>query len=214
VASILTLAEVLEDGGLPREKERDYASRIAGEGRRLARLLESVLDVGRIERGSRTIEMVEVKLSQAVAPIVESFRETELAKRAGEILFDDGSQGVMVCVDPGALAQIVTNLLSNAVKYSPEGAPVVVRLSVDRERKEARVSVIDRGRGMTEEESGRLFVPFYRARPEDSRATGVGLGLVIAHELARLMAGRIEVKSAPREGSTFAVVLPVVGGSP
>ncbi len=214
VASILMLAEVLEDGGLGREKEAEYASRIAGEARRLARLIENVLDLARVEQGARQLDLAPAPLGAVVVAAVESFRGSEDGRRAGKIELDDASSGARCLLDADALEQVLTNLLTNAVKYSPEGAPVVVRCVVAATGREARAEVVDRGRGLSSEERRRLFEPFYRARPEDARATGVGIGLVVAFELAKLLGGRLEVESEPGRGSTFALVLPLVTAAP
>ncbi|MBI3724310.1 HAMP domain-containing histidine kinase [bacterium] len=210
VASILMLAEVLEEGGLPETKQGEYVTRIVRESRRLAKLIENVLDIARIERGARKVDLRPAPLGETVSQAVATFKESEEG-RAAQVSLDLASGDALVPLDPGAMEQVLVNLISNAVKYSPEGEPVVVASAVSEH--EARISVRDRGRGLTPEEQRRLFAPFYRARPEDGNATGVGLGLVITRELIRLQGGRLEVESAPGRGSSFVVVLPRANGS-
>ena len=125
------------------------------------------------------------------------------------MVFHDRSQGAIVPLDASTVEQIVGNLLSNAVKYSPSGSEITVECSVG---EKAVISVKDRGRGMTHDESQRLFNPFYRARPEDAKATGVGLGLVITRELIRLHGGELAVDSAPGAGTTFTITLRLGSG--
>jgi signal transduction histidine kinase len=168
-----------------------------------------VLDLAKIERGALQVDLAPAPIGPTVAGVVASFRESEEGRRAGAVGVVDESGGASASIDPDALSRIVVNFLTNAVKYSPEKSPISVRTSASKEKKEARIEVVDRGRGMSREESARLFVPFYRARPEDAAAAGVGLGLVISHELARLMSGRIEIDSEPGKGSTFTLVLPL-----
>jgi signal transduction histidine kinase len=204
VASVLMLSEVLEEGGLPTEKQSDYVGRIAREARRLSRLIENVLDLARVERGARRVELQGVALGETVAQATSGFLASEEG-RGAHVEITDPAPETIVPHDPAALEQVVQNLVSNAVKYSAPGEPVAVTVAYG--PLEARVSVADRGRGLAAEEQRRLFTPFYRARPEHGETVGTGLGLVITRELVRLHGGRLEVESAPGKGSTFTVVL-------
>jgi len=124
---------------------------------------------------------------------------------------------------------VVTNLAANAVQYSSQGSRVWVRLAAGEPllrakprievegtpspaelhapRPSARLLVIDRGPGISQEELGKIFTPFYRA----GKGTGTGLGLVISRQIAREHGGEIRVDSKPGQGSTFTLALP---GSP
>src|SRR5581483_3493042 len=187
VASIQMLSEMLEEGGLPPPKQEEYFGRIAREARRLSRLIENVLDLARVERGARKVEPVPLPLGESVEQAVALFRESEQGRTA-TVVFEDRSAGSIVPLDAATVEQIIGNLLSNAVKYSPAGSEITVTCAV---KEKATIVVKDRGRGMTAEEQQRLFNPFYRARPEDAGATGVGLGLVIKRELVRLHGGEL-----------------------
>lgn len=116
---------------------------------------------------------------------------------------------VMVHADRLRLSQILGNLLSNAHKYS--APPVPVRLKLWRDSRWAKVSVVDRGRGIPGEELERIFDKFHRVEdPMTMSTSGTGLGLYIARELARAMGGEVEALSAPERGSTFTLRLPLV----
>ncbi len=107
------------------------------------------------------------------------------------------------------LGEIVDNLVGNAIKYSPEGGEVLVQVVAVAE--EARLRVVDQGTGIAEEALPRVFERFHRA---DTMGTpGLGLGLYIARMLVEAHGGRIQVASAPGEGSTFTVWLPLVSDS-
>lgn len=107
------------------------------------------------------------------------------------------------------LRRVVLNLLQNAVRYSPEGQ--TVRVSVGRVDRDAVVTVSDAGCGIDAADLPHIFEPFFRADPARARDTGgSGLGLAIVDQIVRAHGGRIDVSSAPDQGSTFAVVLPVV----
>jgi two-component system OmpR family sensor kinase len=113
---------------------------------------------------------------------------------------------VPVLADPEALRRVISNLLSNAVKYTPPEKKIL--LSARREGREAVLRVADEGAGIPRDALPHVFDRFYRA--ESSRAgEGSGLGLAIVRETVGALEGRIEVESAPGEGSAFTVFLPL-----
>src|SRR5436309_2116262 len=111
--------------------------------------------------------------------------------------------------DPEKLRQIVTNLATNAVKYTPRGR-VVLRAA--RENGRVMLAVRDTGIGIPAHEQARIFEPFYRAGNGTNRESGVGLGLAVARDLARMLGTRIVVDSTERAGSTFSLELPAPEG--
>jgi two-component system, OmpR family, sensor kinase len=105
---------------------------------------------------------------------------------------------------------VISNLLSNAVRHTPPENRILV--SVDREAEEAILRVADEGEGISEEAVYHVFERFYQA--DSSRASeGSGLGLAIVKETVEALEGRVEVESAPGEGSTFTVRLPLSEGT-
>ena len=102
------------------------------------------------------------------------------------------------------------NLLDNAAKYSPEGSEIAVKLATA--GAEARIGVRDRGFGIPSSEQQRLFLKFQRgAQARRLGIKGTGIGLAMVDHIVRAHAGRVEVESAPGEGSTFTIVLPLKG---
>ena len=115
---------------------------------------------------------------------------------------------VQVHVDPPRIEQVVTNLVENALKYSPQGGDVQVEVTAD--AGVARLSVRDRGIGIAAEDLPLIFERFHRGKNvDDRRFAGMGLGLYIARGIVEQHGGRIWAESAPGEGSTFCVELPV-----
>ena len=113
--------------------------------------------------------------------------------------------------DGDKLRQVLVNLVENAIKYSPEGGDVVVQL--DGRNGNGRIAIRDHGIGIAPADQTRIFDKFTRLDPALSRGVGgTGLGLYITRELVTRMGGTISVDSAPGEGSTFTVELPVTGG--
>ena len=108
--------------------------------------------------------------------------------------------------DPIRLRQVISNLIDNAIKYSPDGAAIEVRASAC--DAEATVEVVDHGIGIALADQRLIFEKFGRLRPTASKP-GSGLGLYIARAIAEAHDGELEVSSAPGEGSTFTLRLPV-----
>lgn len=126
-----------------------------------------------------------------------------------EVAVADGLPRIQA--DPSKLEQLMNNLLSNAVKYSERGTRVDI--AVDGTDTHARITVADQGRGMSKAETARIFQPFARhAQSGTAGEMSVGLGLFICRTIVDAHGGRILVRSAPGEGSTFTVELPLSGG--
>jgi two-component system phosphate regulon sensor histidine kinase PhoR len=111
--------------------------------------------------------------------------------------------------DRDKLKQVVLNLLSNAIKYNRRGGTVVLR--AEAQESTTCISVQDTGTGIPDEAVPHLFEKFYRVRETEGRVSGTGLGLAICKEIVQGHGGRMEVKSAVGEGSTFSVFLPRSG---
>jgi signal transduction histidine kinase len=108
-------------------------------------------------------------------------------------------------IDPDRMAQVLGNLLSNAVKYTPEGT-----ISVEAAAREGHVAIVvgDSGIGIAPSEQEQIFEPFYRSQRDKRFPQGMGLGLSIARDLVLAHGGRLQVNSAPGEGSRFTILLP------
>lgn len=173
---------------------------------RLARLINDLLDVSRLETSKLELRREVVSASAVTADLVERF--TALSDRH---LFvrDDHSANARVLVDPIRLDQVLSNLLANAVKFSEQGE---VRLSVRRAANEVVFSVLDRGPGIPKAKQAGLFDRF--AQAEDGKRGGLGLGLYLSRELVQRMGGRIWLESdgVPGQGTAVHVALPEVAG--
>jgi signal transduction histidine kinase len=112
--------------------------------------------------------------------------------------------------DPDRLAQAIGNLLSNALKYTPPGGSVSVEVTV--EDGALCIAVADSGPGIPIQEQERIFVPFHRGPRTGRQPRGMGLGLNIARELVVAHGGRLDLRSAPGQGSRFTIRLPLDAG--
>jgi PAS domain S-box-containing protein len=172
----------------------------------MAFLIEQMLDVARLEEGRLQLNVVATDLRDALS------RELEAARVAADgtplrIECEIPAEPVIARVDLNRWHTIVSNLLSNAVKYSPDGGTVNVRLTAG--PREILLVVADEGVGIDPEDMPRLFSRFGRiVTPATSAISGVGLGLYLARELARMHGGDVTAESEPGRGSTFTLKLP------
>jgi PAS domain S-box-containing protein len=172
-----------------------------------AQIIDDILDVSRIVRGSLTLNVRAVDLAAVLHQAVESLGPAAQAKGIALRIELEAAES-HVTGDPDRLQQVAWNLLSNAIKFTPRGGEVAVRLS--REGDDLRFEVSDTGEGITPE-----FLPhvFERFRQENGSTTrvhgGLGLGLAIVRHLVELHGGTVEAESAGQErGSRFTVTLP------
>ncbi len=190
------------DDTLPREWVVDRFGGARRQVVRLVQLVDSLLDLSRIDAGRFRLNLDAVDFVAVFRESVERFRDELARAKCPLILRARGSiHGVS---DAQRVDQVVTNLLSNAVKYG-HGAPVEATIEAVGDR--LRFSVRDEGIGIAEGDQGRVFERFERA-VSDRRYGGFGLGLFIAREIVRALGGEISVVSAPGRGSLFTVELP------
>ena len=176
---------------------------------RLTRLVESLLDFGRMEAGVRRYQFEPRDGAELVRRVVDDFRPEALA--AGHAVEFRGNGAAPIETDDEALTRAVRNLLENAAKYSPAPSPIEVGISNGNGH--VRIAVRDYGIGIPAHERTAVFSKFYRG--EQARTggfKGTGIGLAMANEIVKAHRGRIQVESEPGKGSTFTIVLPLGQG--
>ena len=174
----------------------------------LTRLVDDLLEVSRITRGMLSLRIENVEVSQLFRDVVEASRPS-LGQQGHEVDVSLPDETLRLRADPVRLAQVLVNLLDNAAKHS--GTKERIRLSAVREGGRVRLSVEDGGRGMTAEESLRVFDLFYRAGDRAEQRPGLGVGLALVKSLVELHGGTVEAHSAGLgRGSRFSVYLPLV----
>ena len=178
---------------------------IDGAADRLARLIENVLNVSRIESGLLKISPQQVDLTHLVSVAVSTARASSKGR---EIQLHAPRRAIKVEGDRVQLELVLDNLLGNAIKYSPMEKPI--RVELRKRPTEAEIRVIDQGIGIAAQHLPRVFDKFYRVEGGQSRRTpGSGLGLYICRNIIEAHGGRIWAESRLGEGSTFVVVLPL-----
>ncbi|HZI17835.1 MAG TPA: ATP-binding protein [Pyrinomonadaceae bacterium] len=212
LTSIIGWAGLMRAGQVRGEAKAQALETIERNAKVQAQLIDDLLDVSRIISGKLLLDTREVNLGAAVADSILAVRPAADARHI-RLTFADESGRAMVAGDPARLQQVAWNLLSNAVKFTPEGGEVRVRL--EREGAQARLTVSDTGKGIPAEFLPRVFDRFRQADSTTTRAHGgLGLGLAIVRHLVELHGGTAAAESAGVGlGSTFSVTLPLTPAS-
>lgn len=208
LALIRMFGETLESGIVTDEaKRQEFYGIIRRESDRLTHLINNVLDVAKIDAGTKQYSLVEVDVVALVREAIEAYRP--LFDRLGfSVETTLPESPVFVSMDRDAIAQALVNLFQNAIKYSGDVKTVAVSVVVSGDM--VRLSVADQGVGIAREEVSRIFEKNYRVRAEGPAGSpGSGLGLAIVKHAMEAHGGRVEVESALERGSVFTLVVPV-----
>jgi signal transduction histidine kinase/HAMP domain-containing protein/ActR/RegA family two-component response regulator len=213
--SLLILSKMLaenRDGNLTAEQVK-FAQTVFTSGNDLLQLINEILDLSKVEAGKMPIDPRTFSVSEVRDYLEQTFRHVADQKGLSfEIRMDTGLP-TTIFSDINRLQQILKNLLSNAFKFTAKGGVTLKVQMAPRERGENLLSlaVQDTGIGIPIEKQKLIFEAFQQADGTTSRKYGgTGLGLTISREIARLLGGSIGVISAPNQGSTFTLYLPVL----
>jgi len=208
--SLLILSDMLaknKDGNLT-NKQVEFAATIHGSGADLLELINSILDLAKVEAGKMDLDAHRFPLHDLSDAMQRDFTHVADKKGVGfRIEFGDDTPEMMFS-DAMRIKQVLKNLLSNALKFTSDG-DVLMRIErVD----DAQISfaVIDTGVGIAADKMNAVFEAFQQEDGSTSRKYGgTGLGLSICRELSKLLGGRITVQSEQSKGSTFALIIPI-----
>jgi signal transduction histidine kinase len=178
---------------------------IASETDRLERLVGDVLDLAKLQAHRFTVRREEVDLGRVLDHAYGAFTE-EARRREIDYRLESDPDPPVIVSDGDRVLQVISNLLSNAFRWTPDGGRIDLELAAGNGA--VRVDVADSGPGVAPGERDTIFDPFI-----SHDVNGTGLGLPIARELALALGGRIELQSAPGQGSRFRLVLPVITGA-
>jgi two-component system phosphate regulon sensor histidine kinase PhoR len=195
-----------EDEELPRKTQRRYhAGQVRAVGR-LQRLVEALLDFGRMEGGRRPYRLEPMEAGALVRAVTDEFR-SEVAERGFTVECSLDAGAAMVQGDAEALGRALYNLLDNAAKYSGDSPGIEVTLR--RAQDSVSLGVRDHGVGIPADEKRRIFQKFVRGSAAKSQGIqGTGIGLAIVRHIVRAHGGSVSVQSTPGAGSAFTIVLP------
>ena len=221
--SLLILARLLADnvGGNLTSKQVEFAKTIHSSGAELLALINDILDLAKIESGTVTLNIAQERFEDIREHVERTFRQMATDKGLEFVVAISDELPPFLETDVKRLQQIITNLLSNAFKFTSRGS-VALRIEaaasgwsdghpvLGRPGTVVAFSVVDTGIGIPASKQRLIFEAFQQADGTTSREYGgTGLGLSISRELARLLGGEIRVASAPGEGSTFTLYLPL-----
>jgi PAS domain S-box-containing protein len=206
LTSVLGHARLLSAGvyGPVAEEQHEALAHINDAGNELLRMLNDILAFSQLDSGRLEVQLRPVPVGEALRRAVALVR---LRMEEAELAFSsDCADGLSVLADADRLQQILLNLLTNAVKFTPGGGRISV--ACERAGERVRVHVRDTGVGVPAYHLERIFEPFVQVTPQGDEQHGVGLGLAISRNLARVMNGELTLRSEPGAGSVFTLELP------
>ena len=169
-------------------------------------LVNDILDLSKLESRSMSVNLESVSVSKTIEDVMRDIMP--LVNDKQHEIFVEIAEGVGdVCADRIRLKQVLLNLISNAIKFTSDNGKIIVKANNEKEM--VRISVIDNGMGIKQDDMGKLFNRFIQIDQSNTRHVGgTGLGLAIVKDLMKLMGGSVELKSEFGNGSTFSILLP------
>ena len=205
LTSILGFSELLKRSRNLNEEEREDLAIINRSGTHLLGLINTVLDLSKIEAGAVTIELETTYFLELIQTVEGIIRGSAIDKQLTFITDFDPNLPEFIQTDQRKLRQILINLLSNAVKFTQQGSIIFRIRSTHRQ---LSFQVIDTGPGIAPDEMTQLFQPFFQAEAGRNSHHGTGLGLAISQRFAQLMDGALSVESTIGQGSMFTLTIP------
>ena len=197
------------DGTIPPEEQEKYLQIISGEVHRLSRLVNTLLEVSRLDSG-KSMHMSEFNVTETARQILISLMG-KIENKKLDIAFEGGEDDVFVLADPDAIHQVLYNLVDNAVKFTPERG--TISIAVTSKGKKAYLRVRNTGDGIPEEEIPHVFERFYKSdRSRGLDKTGTGLGLYIVKTILDKHGESVSVESVPQKYTEFRFTLSLSAG--
>lgn len=206
VLGYIELLEVNQDD----QKAKEYREYMRQSGEHILGLVDSMLDLHKVESGTWTEHKVDYNLEEVVRLTIDTFRTLAEQKKLDYVVVTRIPKNLIAFGEPFMVRLIISNLISNAIKYTPQGG-VDVKSEFLIDRQLLRLVVADTGIGIDEEHQELVFEEFTQLKAEnsDEYIKGSGLGLAITKGLIEEMGGEISLNSKPGRGTTFTVELPL-----
>jgi len=198
LTAMLGYAELLEGGEIPSTERADMVKTIIREGHDLSNIVEDLLTRARVEADTLKVALVRVSLAAQVAQVLEGWTPDERSR-----IEDRSDPSVVATANPARVRQIVRNLISNALKYGSEEITITMASFGD----QIKLRVANLGPEIPEVDRDMIFDPYYRLPGIGDTPGGLGLGLAISRQLARLMNGDLAY-SHRGDQSIFDLTLP------
>ncbi|MCH6574755.1 MAG: PAS domain S-box protein, partial [Bacteroidetes bacterium] len=203
LASIIGFSEtIVSDPDLPEEMKWEFNKVILNEGKRLAKLINDVLDISNIEGGKIILNKISFDLVEMLKEVVERNRESALKKRI-VLEFEHPKHQILIEADKEKIGQSFEALINNAIKFTNEDGRV--KVIANNLFKEVEIIISDTGIGIPEKDLPYIFQKFYRVSRPGTEIPGTGIGLVFVKQMIDLHKGMISVQSEIGNGTTFIV---------
>jgi PAS domain S-box-containing protein len=203
LASIIGFSEtIVSDPDLPEEMKSEFSHVILNEGKRLAKLINDVLDLSNIEGGKIALNKSSTDIVEVVKRVVEN-NKTEAEKKYVVLDFEHPKEKIIIDADGEKLAQSFEALINNAIKFTNEDG--LVKVIVNNLFKEVEIIISDTGIGIPEKDLPYIFQKFYRVSRPGTEIPGTGIGLVFVKQMVDMHKGLISVQSELGNGTTFIV---------
>ena len=206
LTSMKGFLEAMQDGTIPREEYDQYLDIVLSETKRMASMVNDLLDLARIESGKISIKLEIFDINELIRRTLITF-EARIYERKMDVEIRFAQEQYYVEADNAQISQVVRNLIDNAIKYSPDGSKL--RIATYAMRREVYVSIQDFGQGIPVEDVPHVFDRFYKVEKAHtpSKQSGTGLGLSIVKRIIDQHGQKITLKSARGKGSTFTFTL-------
>ncbi len=210
MTTILGFIEGITSGAIPEEKREYYLGIIAAEIRRLSRLVTELLDLSRLQSGTRKFNFTTFDICEMARLILIS-NEQRIDEKGLEVSFEAASDNLLVRADKDAVHQVLYNLCDNAIKFSRHGGALRITIAQAPKRK-VSVTVYNEGEGIAEADVPFIFDRFYKSDKSRSRdKTGAGLGLYICKTIMEAHGEELTLKSVEGQSCAFTATLPFAG---
>jgi signal transduction histidine kinase/DNA-binding response OmpR family regulator/CHASE3 domain sensor protein len=207
--SILLLSRLMAENEAMDREHQEYAEVIQSSGQGLLSLIDEILDLSKIEAGKMELDRTNIKVDDIIFNMRSLFNPLAKERNLNFVVDKSTTVPEFFHTDKMRLEQIIKNLLSNAIKFTTVGS-VTLNISKNDKLGALVFKVTDTGVGIAPEKQGMVFEAFQQADGSTRRKFGgTGLGLSISRELAKLLGGYIDLKSAEGEGSVFTLTLPI-----
>ena len=199
--------ELIEMGlrGPVTEAQSEDLAKIKRSQRHLLGLINDIMNFARLETGHVSISVKDMVVNETLA-VLDALTEPQVAAKGIAYVKARCEPGLTAWADEEKTRQILINLVSNAIKFTPHGGTITI--SCDADESTVRFQVRDTGRGIAPEKLEMIFEPFVQVNKQFTRDEGVGLGLAISRDLARMMRGELTAESEFGAGSVFTLTLP------
>lgn len=206
LASIVGFAETItSDPALPRETLNEFSNIILSEGKRLAKLINDLLDFSKLESGEDELHKENFDLRNIANEVILNY-ENFINEKKLILTKEFPSSELIIHADKERVKKVISNILSNAIKFTNSGGRITI--IIQEFGKEVEIAISDTGIGIPENQLSKLFQKFAKINRPGTQITGAGFGLVSTKQIIDLHKGFIKVRSEENKGTTFIIRLP------